>query len=100
MVTVIDKDAGGHIDQPVVLDGTAYDAHAGAVVMLADNMPVYISGLEEWDDAFFKQRVRVSGTLRRRKLGPDPEVNKAGEVSHGIEGTDFVLDEPNWSLAE
>ncbi len=98
-VAPIDRDAAAHLGQPVTLLGTALDAHAGAVVMLADRMPVYVTGLQEWDSALFRKKVVVTGTLGRKKLAPDATVNAKGEVSHGNEGTDLVIDGATWSLA-
>jgi len=99
MSQTVDKDAGAHVGNEVTLEGTALEAHAGAVVMLADGNPVYVTGLEEWDAAFFRQTVRVTGKLRRKKLGPNPSTNDKGEHSHGIQGTDVVIDDATWALA-
>jgi hypothetical protein len=96
---VIDRNPAAHLGQKVTLEGVAYDAHLGAVLMLSDRTPVYIRGLESWDDAWFKKQLHVTGTLRRRKLAPDPEVNAAGEVSHGAFGDDYVLEAASWALA-
>lgn len=98
MSVTIDRDAGQHLDQQVTLDGTALDAFSGAVVMLADEIPVYVDGLDEWDDQLFRKRLHVSGTLRRRELAPDPDVNPKGEVSHGKVGTDYVIEGATWTV--
>jgi len=97
---MIDRNPGAWLDQAVTLVGTAYDAHAGAIVVLADGIPVYVSGLPEWEARWLRTRVQVSGTLRRRKLAPDPEVGPGGEVSHGMQGEDLVLEGATWSAAQ
>jgi hypothetical protein len=96
---MIDRDAGQHVDQQVTLDGVAMDAFSGAVVMLADNIPIYVDGLDEWDDALFKKRLHVSGTLRRRQLGADPGPNAKGEYSHGKFGAELVIEDATWVVA-
>ncbi len=94
----VDANPSAHVGQQVTLEGTAFDAFSGAVVMLSDDMPVYVSGLEEWDDHLFRKRVHVTGTLRERELAPDPETNDAGEHSHGKPGSDYVIDDASWEV--
>ncbi len=95
----IDRGAAAHVGQPVTLLGTALDAYGGAVVMLADRTPVYVTGLAEWDGALFRKKLLVTGALARKKLAPDASVNAKGEVSHGNEGDDLVINDATWSLA-
>jgi hypothetical protein len=53
------------IGQHVVLDGTARDAKAGAVVVV-DGAPVYLDGMEAWPAGLAGALVRVTGTLREQ----------------------------------
>jgi hypothetical protein len=96
---IVDSFPGHLLGQQITALGQAFDAHSGAVVMLSDRTPLYVAGLDCWDDDFLRKQVRVSGVLRRRKLAPDPTVNAKGEVSHGKEGSDFVIEEAHWELA-
>ncbi|HIA00479.1 MAG TPA: hypothetical protein EYN06_02970 [Myxococcales bacterium] len=87
------------IDQDVTLSGKAFDAMLGAVVVLDDRTPVYVSGVTRWDSATHGQSIEASGTLRKRSLGPDPVTDDDGGISHGIAGTQFVLENAQWTLA-
>lgn len=84
------------INQQVRLEGTAMDAHAGAVLLLANDQVVYLDGLASWDESMIGQELSISGVLRLRKLGPEPEVDAEGRVSHGISGTQYVLEAASW----
>jgi len=94
-----DSYPSGMIDQELVLVGTARNAHSGAMVLLSDRSPVFIDGLWEWDDEWDRKQVRVTGTLRNKKLAPDPEVGPDGEQSHGMEGTSLVIEGATWEEA-
>jgi hypothetical protein len=86
------------VDTNVTIRGVARDARMGAVVLPEDRTPIYIDGLEEWDDDVSGESIEVTGMLRRRKLAPDPVVGADGGVSHGIHGDNFVLEDPAWSV--
>ncbi len=96
---IVDSFPGHLLGQQITAVGQAFDAHQGAVVLLSDRTPLYVAGLDCWDDAFLRKQVRVSGVLRRGKLAPDPTVNAKGEVSHGMEGEDFIIEQASWELA-
>jgi len=85
------------VDKPVTLDGQAMNARMGAIVMMPDRTPVYLSGMEEWDEGETGKNVTVTGVLRKRSLAPSPVTNEAGEHSHGIEGDNFVIENPSWT---
>ena len=89
-----------HVGQQATISGTARNAMAGAVVLTEDRTPVYIAGLERWDDSFDGSEVRVSGTLVRGSAAPQASTNAQGEVSHGMEGDNFVLQGAKWEKAE
>jgi hypothetical protein len=79
----------------VTVIGIAENAHQGAVVTLSDGNEVYVDGLRWWDNGLLRERVMVTGTLREKKLAPDPEDN-GGIVSHGMFGESLVLEGPTW----
>lgn len=82
------------IGQAVVLHGTAGNAKAGAV-LLVDGSPIYLEGLASWPEGWSGASVRVMGTLRERKMIPDP-VNEKGEIAQGAWGTQLVIETPKW----
>lgn len=96
---IFDRWPKGMLDQQVTLVGTADNAYVGALVVLSDSTTIYVGGLDEWDEALYGKEVRVTGTLRKRKLAPDPEVNEKGEHSHGMHGRVTVVDDATWEQA-
>ena len=84
------------VGKSVTLRGTARNAQLGAVLLTPDRTPVYIAGLEEWAPALDGQTLDVTGTLTRRKLAPDPTVDADGGISHGVAGTNYVVDDARW----
>jgi hypothetical protein len=83
----------------VVLEGIAHNAKSGAIVLVTDgehDVTFYIGGLDSWDDALLRKRVRVTGVLVRRKLAPDPS---EGPIhSAGMYGDSTVVDQARWEL--
>jgi hypothetical protein len=97
--SVVDSFPGAYLDQTITAVGEAHDAHQGAIVLLSDRTPLYLAGLDEWDDAYLRKQVRVSGVLRRKQVGGGPLVNENGEHLHGMSGGIFVVEDPTWELA-
>ncbi len=89
-------DLDQNINKQVTIDSVARNAAAGAVV-LVDDTPVYLEGLERWDSAHNGKQVTVSGLLFRES--GDDVVNAAGEYAHGIPDGRFVLKSPTWKLS-
>lgn len=87
------------LGQRATLVGTARNARAGAVVLLADGRTLYVAGLEEWPGALDGRPVEVSGTVAHRRVFPEPQVGPAGERSAGMEGEAWVLDGATWRPA-
>jgi hypothetical protein len=87
-----------HRGADITIQGTARNAMAGALVVLSDHTTIYVLGLDEWDDATHRATVRVTGTLTRSELAPDPEVNDKGEHSTGMQGKVTVLAGARWEL--
>lgn len=85
------------VDTKATIEGTARNAHLGAVLLTEDRTPIYIDGLRSWDDTGLDgQQIKVEGMLRRRKLAPDPVVEDDGSVSHGVEGDNYVFENASW----
>jgi hypothetical protein len=98
-VAIVDSFPGHLLDQSVTAIGEADNAFSGAIVVLSDQTPVYVLGMHQWDKQTRGKLVRVHGTLRLRKLAPDPQTNAKGEHSHGKHGNDFVIEGATWELA-
>jgi hypothetical protein len=79
-----------HIGEPVTLTGTALDGAAGAIVMLDDH-PVYVAGLERWPDELSGEEVEVRGTVARR-AGSDAPI-------HRVSGSAYTVQDARWSAA-
>jgi hypothetical protein len=88
------------VGQQAEIRGTARNAMAGAVVLTEDRTPVYIDGLERWDDSLDGSEVRVTGTLTRGSAAPQASTNQQGEVSHGMEGGNFIVQDAKWEKVE
>lgn len=91
-------DPGKHVGQKVTFRGNALTGAGGAIVM-AGAEPVYIDGLEAWDEPLEGRAVEVSGVLRVRESGmPTPA---PGDLPlHGIDEDTFVLDDARWALTD
>ena len=83
-----------HVGEPVTFRGTALTAAAGAILMAGGGRPVYVAGLERWDEELEGKPVEVSGVLRRR----ESELPPAGDLpAHGVDAAAFVLDDASWA---
>jgi hypothetical protein len=87
------------LGEAVTLSGCARDAMMGAVVLTEDRTPIYLAGMREWNEDIEGEDVEVKGVLQRRSLAPDPVVDEQGNHSHGVEGTNYVLDGASWKRA-
>lgn len=81
----------------VRLSGLARDAKGGAVV-LVDNSPLYLAGLESWPTELHGKPVAVSGKLVDREYLPQATRDAKGAISQGAEGSQLVLEAPTWKL--
>jgi hypothetical protein len=86
------------INKRITIHGIAQNAMLGAMIETSDYSPIYMEGIEEWENSILKKSIVVTGVLRRRKLAPDPVVSPKGEISHGISGESFVLENPTWTI--
>ncbi len=91
------KDLNKFIDQRVRLNGTAENALAGAVVITASGMPVYIRGQEEWNSRVLGKPVVVEGTLRKGDVAP-PAERVEGGMTPGISGDQFYIEMESYRL--
>ena len=82
----------------VTLRGTALDAHLGAVLLLDDESSVYIDGLARWPSEDYGKRMEVTGTLRSKKLAPDPTPSSGGMPRHGAMGIQTVVEGATWRV--
>ncbi len=78
------------IDQRTLIEGSAYNAKAGAVVLTEAGEPVYLRGKREWPDEDIGKPVAISGTLRRGHLFASDRTAE-GRTRQGIA-------EPQWYL--
>lgn len=82
------------------VEGTAADAKLGAVVMNEAGVPVFVGGLESWPTDVHGKRVRATGLLVKKELGPPPAVADDGAVSAGMAGPAWVLEGADWAVLE
>lgn len=88
------------IDQRITLHGIAKDAKGGAVLILAEEIPIYIEDLASWSPELFGKHIEVIGILRKKKLIPDPRIDENGGISQGAIGMQLVLENAEYSLEE
>jgi hypothetical protein len=86
------------VDQEITVQGTAFDAHAGAVVVTGDGTELYVGGLDYWSKQDRGKSVEVTGTLRSQKLAPDPTEGPGGVATHGMFGSQLVLERATWRV--
>ena len=80
------------VNKTVTLEGKATNAKAGAI-LLVDNDPVYIEGLNSWSNNFIDKQISVFGKLVVKSFVPQAEVSNNGEISQGGSGDDnYVLE--------
>ena len=95
-------DLEGSVGKKTVLEGKAFDAKAGAVIIIGDNIPIYISEMSDWPSEVLGKTVKVKGTLRYKEYIPVATVDGTGAVSQGIdpEGDprDYVMEKAEWEL--
>ena len=92
-----EQDFAANLNECINVHGTAQNAMLGAVVMTEDFTPIFLSGIKEWDNDIKGKSVVVTGVLRRKLLAPEATVSPNGEVSHGVEGDSYILENPIWT---
>jgi hypothetical protein len=85
------------LNKRVRLVGTARDAKGGAVLLI-NNAPVYLAGLESWPTVASGKQVAVGGTLVDKQHLPEAKRDAKGAISQGAVGSQLVLEAPTWRL--
>jgi len=85
------------LDRTATVRGEAWNAFAGAVIETADGDLVYLAGLATWGQELVGRQIEATGTLRRRRIGPDPS---GAAIGHGITDDSYVLDDATWRVEE
>lgn len=96
MTSFVDSFPGHLLGQTITAVGVADNAFSGAILVLADNTPLYIAGLDKWEPSLEKQTLKVTGTLTRGKLAPDPTPGPGGVQRHGMQGGVFIMNDASW----
>ena len=86
------------IDQNASLIGIAQNAKGGAVVILQNQEVIYVRNQSSWEDEVVGKQVSIKGIVRLEKYIPDPEVSEDGAISQGAIGSQYVLDDAQWSM--
>lgn len=63
-----------NLNQTVTICGKAKHAKAGAILVLDDNTPVYLQGLEQWENKYLEKKIRVSGILKLDPIYPNTKI--------------------------
>ena len=66
------------------LSGKAYNAKAGAVLVLDDETPVYIEGMNAWEDEMIGQTIELTGILQSSQAYPQAEEDENGMIIQGM----------------
>ncbi|MFT3710802.1 MAG: hypothetical protein QM817_24525 [Archangium sp.] len=93
-----ERKLGTLFNKRVRLAGIARDAKGGAVLLINNNEPIYVGGLDGWPDAADKKLVAVGGTLVNKQYLPEATRNAKGEISQGAQGKQTVLENPVWRV--
>ncbi len=81
------------VNKTVTLEGKAVDAKAGAVLLVNEN-PVYIGGLDHWPQDFIDKQVALSGKLVFKSYIPKAETNENSLTNQGgSSGNDYILEQ-------
>jgi hypothetical protein len=86
------------MNDEITVRGTAFDAHAGAVVVTDDGDQMFIEELPYWSKQDRGKGVEVTGTLRSQKLAPDATVDADGVPSQGMMGSQLILERATWRV--
>jgi hypothetical protein len=76
----------------ITVRGTARTGAAGALILVPDELPVYLGGLRRWPAEVEGVDVEVTGTLRIQEA----QVESGARV-HGLADDVRVLEDATWS---
>jgi hypothetical protein len=77
-------------EQETTISGKAYNAKAGAVLMIDNDTPVYIEGMREWGDDMIGKKVELTGVISRAQIYPEAK-SEDGIISQGMSEAPMVL---------
>jgi hypothetical protein len=77
-------------EQETTISGKAYNAKAGAVLMIDEDTPVYIEGMREWDADLIGKEVKLTGVLSPSQIYPEAGAEDH-IISQGISEMPMIL---------
>jgi hypothetical protein len=84
------------------LEGKAFDAKAGAVIVIDNSIPVYVPTVDIWPSEVLGKSVKVKGTLRYKEHVPVASVDASGAISQGKDpdgdSRDYVIERAEWEI--
>ena len=84
----------------ITVVGIAHNSKAGAMILTDSNEVYYVAGLDEWNDKFYKNKVKVSGFLNTENFKEENLKNEKGEWIQGMVGNKRSLQEAEWELVK
>jgi hypothetical protein len=75
----------------ITLLGLVVNCKAGPCLKVKNDI-IYIPELEYRESELMGKKIYVTGTLREKKLIPDPETDESGAISTGAYGNQLVLE--------
>jgi hypothetical protein len=88
-----------NIGKKITLTGKAWNEKSGPMIQL-DSDPVFLTQLTFWPEEIVGKVISVTGTLKKRKIAPDPQVNKKGVMSQGMMGEAWIIEDAEWKVVE
>ena len=82
-------------NESITVTGIAKNGKEGALV-LTDNGPYYIQGLETWEESILNKEVEVTGVLRIENADKEDLRTETGEWKSGTEGDRMIIEEAMW----
>lgn len=103
--------------EKLILEGTAIDAKAGAIIITSNDSIYYVEGIERWKENILDHTVRVKGYIKRVVNDPDslfyyqgmykqtiitkPKVKVLGTVNKkSIANIEYEIENSNFNLVE
>lgn len=83
--------------QNITIEGTTANAKVGAVLITEKYGTVYLDKVITWPEEMIGKRIEIKGSeLKNIKYLAEPVVGPDGAISQGGEGTQWVLQDPQW----
>lgn len=77
------------INKEITLSGKVLNCKAGPCIELKDKNIIYV---QELSDEFIGGNILITGTLKIKKIIPDPKIDQEGAISAGAYGNQYVLE--------